>query len=118
MRISNSSIYGLTASGHTAKPSSSSPHQGGTPASPRAEALAGQVFIPKHLLHPPGASPPPPIERYLRRREVCEITGLATSTLYRLMNEGLFMRPHTLGPKCVGWPESAVRQWCAERKPR
>lgn len=115
MRISN--IYGLTLSSRAPKPSISPPQADSAPQ--RQGMPPGHAFIPPQLQRPPDSLPPAlSTERYLRRREVCEITGLPTSTLYRLMKAGLFVRPHVLGPKCVGWPETAIRQWCADRKPR
>ena len=52
---------------------------------------------------------------YLRRRRVEEITGLKTPTLYRYMKQGLFPRPHKLGPNTVGWSTSAVLAWFNSR---
>lgn len=55
---------------------------------------------------------------YLRIERVRAITGLATSTLYRLMKHAQFPRPMQLGPNCVGWSEEDVIAWCKSRKPR
>lgn len=55
---------------------------------------------------------------YLRIERVRAITGLATSTLYRLMKHAQFPRPMQLGPNCVGWREEEVIAWCKTRKPR
>jgi prophage regulatory protein len=57
-------------------------------------------------------------KRYLRIAEVRSITGLATSTLYRLIKHAQFPRPMQLGPNCVGWSEEEVATWCSTRKPR
>jgi prophage regulatory protein len=56
--------------------------------------------------------------RYLRLVQVRAITGLATSTLYRLMKHGQFPRPVQLGPNIVGWHEQTIVEWCKTRKPR
>src|SRR5579862_2871309 len=60
--------------------------------------------------------------RFLRRPEVCHITGLSTSTLYALMQKpvesGGFPRPIPLTngarPR-VAWPEDWVVAWQAKR---
>lgn len=56
--------------------------------------------------------------RYLRLAQVRATTGLATSTLYRLMKHGQFPRPVQLGPNSVGWNERDIAAWCKTRKPR
>ncbi len=54
-------------------------------------------------------------DRLLRRRQVEEITGLARSTIYRLMEQGAFPRPVRVGPSAVRWRESDITQWMASR---
>lgn len=54
-------------------------------------------------------------EKHLRRRQVEEIVGLSRTTIYDLMKKGDFPRPIKLTGKAVGWPESAVTKWLAER---
>lgn len=51
----------------------------------------------------------------LRRAETLSRTGLPESTLYRLMANGQFPRQLKLGPRAVGWLESEVNAWIAER---
>lgn len=51
----------------------------------------------------------------LRRKEVQARTGLARSTIYLYIKEGLFPKPVALGPRAVGWIESEVSDWIAER---
>ena len=43
--------------------------------------------------------------RILRRTEVLFMTGLATSTLYEMMEKGEFPKPIKLGRRAVGWRE-------------
>ena len=51
----------------------------------------------------------------LRRKQVEERTGLARSTIYQYINDGVFPRPVQLGPRAVGWIESEVSAWITER---
>ena len=54
-------------------------------------------------------------ERYLRRPQVEAMTGLSRSSIYRLMSEGLFVRPYRIGKTAVRWRCSEVERWLAER---
>ena len=51
----------------------------------------------------------------LRRKQVQARTGLARSTMYQQIQDGKFPRPIALGPRAVGWLESEVSNWIAER---
>jgi len=51
----------------------------------------------------------------LRRKQVQARTGLARSTIYLHIKNGTFPRPVPLGPRAVGWLESDVSDWIAER---
>ncbi|MBI3918308.1 MAG: AlpA family transcriptional regulator [Betaproteobacteria bacterium] len=51
----------------------------------------------------------------LRRKQVEARTGLARSTIYHHIKAGTFPRPVPLGPRAVGWLESDVSNWIAER---
>ena len=51
----------------------------------------------------------------LRRKQVEARTGLARSTIYHHIKGGIFPRPIPLGPRAVGWLESDVSDWIAER---
>jgi prophage regulatory protein len=51
----------------------------------------------------------------LRRKQVQARTGLARSTIYQHIQAGTFPRPVQLGPRAVGWLESEVSEWIAER---
>ena len=51
----------------------------------------------------------------LRRKQVEARTGLARSTIYHHIKAGTFPRPIPLGPRAVGWLESDVSNWIAER---
>ena len=51
----------------------------------------------------------------LRRKQVQARTGLSRSTIYLYIKAGLFPKPVALGPWAVGWIESEVSDWIAER---
>lgn len=60
-------------------------------------------------------------EKHMRRPEVEATTGLATSTIYELMNrEGpdgkpAFPRPFKLSPRRVAWRERDIAAWLEAR---
>ncbi|WP_259196435.1 MULTISPECIES: AlpA family transcriptional regulator [unclassified Pseudomonas] len=49
--------------------------------------------------------------KIIRLKQVCEVTGLARSTVYKFIGEGIFPKPVPLGDRCVGWLESEVYDW-------
>ena len=51
----------------------------------------------------------------LRRPQVEARTGLSRSTIYQRIKEGTFPSPISLGAKAVGWLESEIDAWLAER---
>ena len=53
--------------------------------------------------------------RILRRPDVETQTGLSRSTIYDLMKDHKFPRQVPLGEKSVGWLESEIQNWIAER---
>ena len=54
--------------------------------------------------------------RFLRRRDVEQRTGMATSTIYMYMDQGKFPRPIQLGGKAsVAWLEHEVEDWMQEQ---
>lgn len=56
-------------------------------------------------------------DRILRKRDVCEITGMCDNTLRTMEAAGNFPRRFTLNPGgvLVGWKASAVSNWIEER---
>lgn len=50
-------------------------------------------------------------EKFLRRPEVIELTGIPQTTLYTMMERGDFPRPVQLSPRFVGWRASEVAAW-------
>ncbi len=51
----------------------------------------------------------------LRRPQVQQHTGLSRSTLYQCIKDGEFPKSIALGPRSVGWLESDISDWIAER---
>lgn len=54
-------------------------------------------------------------ERVLREPEVARLTGRSREQRWRDERAGLFPKRIRLGPNAVGWLESEVRVWLAER---
>lgn len=51
----------------------------------------------------------------LRRKQVEARTGLARSTIYQYMKDGVFPKAVQLGPRAVGWVESDISAWISQR---
>lgn len=54
-------------------------------------------------------------ESLMRLPAVLEKTGLARSTLYALIRDGMFCAPVHIGARAVAWPESEVAAWINAR---
>lgn len=59
-----------------------------------------------------GPDDPP---RILRGEEVYRMLGVDESTVYRWRRAGKFPQPVRLGRNSIGWPESEIRDWLANR---
>ena len=53
--------------------------------------------------------------KILRISQVKQQIGLSRSTIYQRISKGLFPRPISLGLRAVGWLESDLEDWIAER---
>ena len=53
--------------------------------------------------------------RLLKRPEVEHKTGLSRASIYDRMDRDIFPRQVKVGPKCVGWVETEIDQWIADR---
>ncbi len=53
--------------------------------------------------------------RIYRIREVCQVTGLKPSTIYKLVREKAFPKSVHLTSRCTGWPSDAVESWVASK---
>lgn len=54
-------------------------------------------------------------EKILRLRSVLSRTGLSRSMVYDLIAKKGFPKPISLGARAVGWLESEIDAWIAER---
>lgn len=53
--------------------------------------------------------------KILRLPQVMEQTGLARSTIYKLIDAGEFPKPVPLMKRTVGWLDTEVNDWICER---
>jgi prophage regulatory protein len=70
------------------------------------------------MKRPKPASPPPAIEplpKLLRLPAVLQATGLARSTIYRMIAEGKFPAPIKVAKRAVAWRPDPLRQWMDAR---
>ncbi len=56
------------------------------------------------------------IDSILRRKEVCEITGLSKSSLERQVRSGNFPAPIHLTERRIGWQMSRIQDWINSRE--
>lgn len=56
-----------------------------------------------------------PIAPFMRLPDVLQATGLARSTVYRMVAEHTFPAPVKLAKRAVGWRHDDVRQWSDAR---
>lgn len=54
--------------------------------------------------------------RFLRIRDVIATVGLGRTTIYRMIEAGLFPKPYALTKRAVGWWESDVVEWLESRR--
>lgn len=55
-----------------------------------------------------------PVE-FIALPEVRKITGLGTTKIYAMANEGLFPKQVSLGARTVRWVRSEVQKWAIEQ---
>jgi len=53
--------------------------------------------------------------KILSRREVYQALGISTVTLWRMVRDGEFPKPIKISALRVGWTETTVKKWLAER---
>ena len=51
--------------------------------------------------------------RVIKIKEVCELTSLSKTTIYRRINDGSFPKPISLGPQRIAFVEKEVIGWIA-----
>ena len=50
-----------------------------------------------------------------RIRQVCDVTGLKPSTIYKLVRAGTFPKPIHLTARSTGWPSHHVHDWLTQK---
>lgn len=55
------------------------------------------------------------MHKIIRLPDVMKYTGLARSTIYKMMATNSFPGQIALGSKSVGWVEAEIEQWIKER---
>ena len=50
-----------------------------------------------------------------RMRQVCDVTGLKPSTIYKLVRDGTFPKPIHLTARSTGWPSVHVHDWLSQK---
>ena len=53
----------------------------------------------------------------IRQRELCSMTGVSRSTLFRWEKAGIFPARLRIGPHTVAWRKSEVDDWLAAKVP-
>ena len=53
--------------------------------------------------------------KFIKLRDVMELTSLSRATIYRFIAEGRFPKQVNLGGYSVAWVESEVMEWLEER---
>ena len=51
------------------------------------------------------------LDRFMRERDVLEVTSLSRTTLWRVIKLGKFPRAVAISPGRVGWRESSIASW-------
>ena len=51
------------------------------------------------------------MEKFLRRKQIEELTGLARSTIYDRIKAGTFPKPVKIGGRAVAWLQSEIDAW-------
>lgn len=64
-------------------------------------------------LHRPSTAVDDPV---YRMRDTTRATGLARSTIYGLIERGVFPSPMKLGTRSIGWRQSVIEKWLASRE--
>lgn len=53
--------------------------------------------------------------RLIKIKEVMDITGLGSSSVYQFAKDGAFPKQVRLGPRASAWLESEVHDWIMEK---
>lgn len=53
--------------------------------------------------------------KLIKIKDVCELTSLGRSTIYKFVAENRFPRQVILGGNCVAWVEAEVIEWLEDK---
>ncbi|MGI1944758.1 helix-turn-helix transcriptional regulator [Shewanella glacialipiscicola] len=53
--------------------------------------------------------------KLIRLKDVIDCTGLARSTIYKYIDQGIFPKSVSLGDRAVAWVESEIQEWILTR---
>ena len=56
------------------------------------------------------------VDKYLRIKQVAELTGLSRATIYNMEKAGTFPEKTHLGKRAVAWRESVIAAWMESRQ--
>lgn len=56
------------------------------------------------------------VDKYLRIKQVAELTGLSRATIYNMEKAGTFPKKTALGARAVAWRESEIAAWMEGRQ--
>jgi predicted DNA-binding transcriptional regulator AlpA len=51
------------------------------------------------------------VDRFVKTKECCFITGLGRHTLHKMVQDGKFPKPVKISKRYNGWLHSVVQQW-------
>jgi prophage regulatory protein len=54
-------------------------------------------------------------DRFIRLKSVLTLVGLSKSSIYSMMNAGMFPLPYKLQSRAVAWLESEIQSWILSR---
>lgn len=57
------------------------------------------------------------IDRFMRLPEVVRTIGVSRSSIYSWQKQGLLPKAVKIGPRTVGWKESTIQTFIAQRAP-
>jgi prophage regulatory protein len=56
------------------------------------------------------------LDRFVRLREMLQITGLPRATVYELMAKNLFPKNYRISPRLVAWKAGDLATWMQSRQ--
>ena len=53
--------------------------------------------------------------QFYRLNKIKEITGLSRSSIYQMMDRGLFPRSINIGSRAIAWTDASIQDWIESR---